>query len=495
MKQHLIVLMIPFGLLAQSANNPQVTLRTPPPPLMGANQITTTIVGGTGTTQRYFWVVVNYPIGSPGVSGPLFINNQPATLSVSNYVTLSWPCQSGATSYDVLKTLPGEATPLPGNTYTYALTTGLTACTYNDIGTGRTSYTVPNPIPTAVSSMILDNQDSAVPFFYFTAPVTLPTGSITTLEACVGTPGNTIGVLNQLCIDSNSSLWVCTVSSCTLAAQWVEASASSVSLLGTTNEICLTTVSGVTTIAACNPFNAPGTITGTTITAGTTGTAGCIHFYDTAGTDTPLCSPNTSNNDLYINGTIILKSGGDVTSTGGAAPVVISVGAGALLTSTAGVIYPLADSTTAIQFDKANGTSNVMTIDTTNGRVGIGTVAPANGLDVEAAAKFGSTIISSKAADSTQSGTSGTATCFQPFQGTAYKYGLCTLSGYAETGTAQTWTYPTAYTTLPVILANSGSVAGQCGAINSQSTTTTVLTLPANAAMTAQTCVIIIEGR
>jgi hypothetical protein len=46
------------------------------------------------------------------------------------------------------------------------------------------------------------------------------------------------------------------------------------------------------------------------------------------------------------------------------------------------LLYPSSDSTTAIQIDKANGTSNVVDIDTTNPRVGIGTTAPATTLDV-----------------------------------------------------------------------------------------------------------------
>lgn len=41
-----------------------------------------------------------------------------------------------------------------------------------------------------------------------------------------------------------------------------------------------------------------------------------------------------------------------------------------------GDIYPTADSTTAIQINKANGTTNVLTVDTTNARVGIGETAP-----------------------------------------------------------------------------------------------------------------------
>jgi hypothetical protein len=56
-----------------------------------------------------------------------------------------------------------------------------------------------------------------------------------------------------------------------------------------------------------------------------------------------------------------------------------------------GLIYPPADSTTAIQFDKANGTSNVMDIDTTNSRVGIGTTSPNDKLDVNGAVKVAGT--------------------------------------------------------------------------------------------------------
>jgi hypothetical protein len=46
------------------------------------------------------------------------------------------------------------------------------------------------------------------------------------------------------------------------------------------------------------------------------------------------------------------------------------------------LIYPTSDSTTAIQFDKANGSTNVMDIDTTNGRVGIGSTSPIVSLDL-----------------------------------------------------------------------------------------------------------------
>ncbi len=46
-------------------------------------------------------------------------------------------------------------------------------------------------------------------------------------------------------------------------------------------------------------------------------------------------------------------------------------------------IYPSTDSTTAIQFTKADGLTNILNIDTTNGNVGIGTTGPGSALDIK----------------------------------------------------------------------------------------------------------------
>ncbi len=45
-------------------------------------------------------------------------------------------------------------------------------------------------------------------------------------------------------------------------------------------------------------------------------------------------------------------------------------------------IYPSADSTTAFQINKADGTTNVLNVDTTNARVGVGTASPGQTLSV-----------------------------------------------------------------------------------------------------------------
>jgi hypothetical protein len=50
-----------------------------------------------------------------------------------------------------------------------------------------------------------------------------------------------------------------------------------------------------------------------------------------------------------------------------------------------GVVYPAADGVTAVQIRKADGTTSVLNVDTTNARVGIGTAAPAFPLEVSTA--------------------------------------------------------------------------------------------------------------
>src|ERR1035438_6735497 len=77
--------------------------------------------------------------------------------------------------------------------------------------------------------------------------------------------------------------------------------------------------------------------------------------------------------DILSACTTCLTSASSLTSTA------LMTGAGSQVAQTTttklngGVFYPTTDSTAAIQFDKANGTSNVLTVATTDGYVGIGT--------------------------------------------------------------------------------------------------------------------------
>jgi hypothetical protein len=93
-----------------------------------------------------------------------------------------------------------------------------------------------------------------------------------------------------------------------------------------------------------------------------------------------------------------------------------------------------------------------------------------------------------------KSGTSGTAVCSQTFQGTL-KIGTCYVSGYAETGVAQTYTFPTAFSVAPVLQTSPAGACDGTGGSYAPMTTASTLTLPANAAMTAETCNIVVMGQ
>ena len=87
------------------------------------------------------------------------------------------------------------------------------------------------------------------------------------------------------------------------------------------------------------------------------------------------------------------------------------------------------------------------------------------------------------------SGTSGTASCSQNVVG-LIKTASCILTAYQETSTAQTYPFPIAFSTTPLF--QGGNTA--CGTYNA-STTASTLTLPANSAMTASTCNIVVTGQ
>jgi hypothetical protein len=88
---------------------------------------------------------------------------------------------------------------------------------------------------------------------------------------------------------------------------------------------------------------------------------------------------------------IQLKVIGNATQTTNPFQIVTSADANILSVSNAGliktiggaIISPSTDSTTALKINKADGTTNIMTVDSTNGRVGIGTTAPIAKLHVQ----------------------------------------------------------------------------------------------------------------
>ncbi len=113
----------------------------------------------------------------------------------------------------------------------------------------------------------------------------------------------------------------------------------------------------------------------------------------------------------------------DTITARGASTSIESIFSGGLVTNK---IRPITDSSTAIQIMKADGTTSVLNIDTTNGRVGIGTTAPTHALTFSAASTG---IVLHNVADQL----TDTETGFMRWVGNSFQIG----TGKSGTGTAR----------------------------------------------------------
>lgn len=142
-----------FGQGGTPSNN--LTLFAPAPPpvqIIGSG-----IVGQAGIGQSYYWVVANYPIGKI-ISQPLFVTNVPTTLSVSNYVRISWAANVNAVNYDILKT----STAVLPNNCVCSIALGVVGSSYNDQGGGSSVYAI-QVASSTTSVMSLDNTHYLTP--------------------------------------------------------------------------------------------------------------------------------------------------------------------------------------------------------------------------------------------------------------------------------------------------------------------------------------------
>ena len=160
--------------------NPQgYNMQAPGPSLMPGNQISvTTTPNASGAIEpKYYYIQVNYPIGTPGLSGPLFIANSP-NFTYGGSDVLNWPAQPNAISYDVLWADVGQAQPTQGGSGKWGAPggIGLTTNTYtaNTTGVLRTTYTPASPVQPGVCSMITNNILQTYPYIYFTCPLSIP---------------------------------------------------------------------------------------------------------------------------------------------------------------------------------------------------------------------------------------------------------------------------------------------------------------------------------
>lgn len=105
---------------------------------------TVTNVGTTGSTTYTYYIVATDAWGNKTLVSPAGTTTTGnATLSSTNYNTISWQPVQGAVSYDVLK----------GNTST-ALATGVTGTSINDTGQSTSTYTAPTSNTTGIKAYV-----------------------------------------------------------------------------------------------------------------------------------------------------------------------------------------------------------------------------------------------------------------------------------------------------------------------------------------------------
>lgn len=90
----------------------------------------------------YYWIVVNDTVHiSKQMFGPFIVTNAPQAVNISgtNFVQVTWNSLGNGYTYDVLRTTTPTA---PSGTGNYALTTGITASTFNNTSETLSSYTM-----------------------------------------------------------------------------------------------------------------------------------------------------------------------------------------------------------------------------------------------------------------------------------------------------------------------------------------------------------------
>jgi hypothetical protein len=126
-----------------------------PPTLVGG--VSLQLQGNPGPATLYFWIVANFTIGNSNVAGPFILNSAPNALSGSNYVAMSWQPPLGALTYDILLT---NSSAVPTGQCSCAVTTGLTATTYNVTSNTTSSYNVTAVDPNAYTITAADTQSA-----------------------------------------------------------------------------------------------------------------------------------------------------------------------------------------------------------------------------------------------------------------------------------------------------------------------------------------------
>jgi len=260
----------------------QILSVVPPPPVGGGS-----ITGATGGTLLYYWVVARYPAGVV-LSLPIRVPNTigSANFSMSNYVTIQWGALPNATGYDVVR---NTTQAFPSTCAACAVAVNTSSTSVQDTG-GGSSYTVGTAAAATLGTIYIDNATQSLPNLdvllgntnYVIAPPSGAAGAI----ACVGNPGNTVGMYRQTCQTSSGTLFACNnAAGCTVAADWVAVgtgAAGPTGPTGATGATGLTGPTGPTGTGATGPTGP----TGATGATGAVGSSAVATFTAGAGSGT-----------------------------------------------------------------------------------------------------------------------------------------------------------------------------------------------------------------
>lgn len=137
-----------------------------PPPALDGSRILANVGATAGANTYYYWVVVNYPIGSMSPVGPRVVQNI-SVPAPGNTVTLTWPAMLGATTYTVIRTI----TPQFPATCVACASAGLGVTQLIDNGAVLPNNFAASGIQAATGRLMLDNRNFAVPTWTFSPQI------------------------------------------------------------------------------------------------------------------------------------------------------------------------------------------------------------------------------------------------------------------------------------------------------------------------------------
>lgn len=102
----------------------------------GSKSGSTESIGRPGLRNYYYWVIVNYPIGSV-ISESMMVRGAPDQLNAANYVAVSWEAAPKSLTYDLLRT---DTPQFPKKSGNYAVVKAITNTYFRDQGGTLDSY-------------------------------------------------------------------------------------------------------------------------------------------------------------------------------------------------------------------------------------------------------------------------------------------------------------------------------------------------------------------